>query len=61
MLPRTVASFYGTAVPRPYIMRDDLGTVVKDRVAAPRVNAALVGACSGCSLFTRHAHGYAVR
>ena len=45
MLPRTVASFYGSAVPRPYVVHDAAGEVKQDRVAKPRVNAALVGAC----------------
>ena len=44
ILPRTVASFYGSNVPRPYVVRDALGEVKQDRVAKPRVNAALVGA-----------------
>ena len=42
MLPRTVASFYGSTVPRPYVVCDALGEVKQDRVAKPRVNAALV-------------------
>ena len=45
ILPRTVASFYGSTVPRPYVVCDALGEVKQDRVAKPRVNAALVGAC----------------
>ena len=46
MLPRTVASFYGPTVPRPYVVRDTHGEVKQDRVGGkPRVNAALVGAC----------------
>jgi hypothetical protein len=44
ILPRTVASFYGASVPRPYVVRDADGEVKHDRVAKPRVNAALVGA-----------------
>jgi len=44
ILPRTVASFYGSTVPRPYVVCDALGEVKQDRVAKPRVNAALVGA-----------------
>ena len=47
ILPRTVASFYGSTVPRPYVVCDALGEVKQDRVAKPRVNAALVGACRG--------------
>ena len=47
ILPRTVASFYGASVPRPYVVRDASGEVKQDRPAKPRVNAALVGACAG--------------
>ena len=54
MLPRTVASFYGSAVPRPYVMHDREGEVLQDRVDKPRVNGALVGAralapCFACA------------
>jgi hypothetical protein len=44
MLPRTVASFYGGGLPRPYIMRNEVGEVVCTRIAKPCINTVLVGA-----------------
>ena len=43
--PRTVSAFYGTALPRPYLLLDKTsGEVKTDRLAPPKVNDALLGA-----------------
>lgn len=40
-----LSSFYGAAVPRPYVLLDkETGETVQDRVDAPQVNDALIGA-----------------
>ena len=43
--PRTVSAFYGTALPRPYLLLDKTsGQVKTDRLEPPKVNDALLGA-----------------
>lgn len=38
-----VANFYGNNVPRPFLIMDEDGESVKDRVDVPKVNDALIG------------------
>jgi len=43
-MPKTVEHFYGTQLPRPYLVIKQDGQVDRERLAPPRVNAALLGA-----------------
>ena len=50
-VPRTVSAFYGTALPRPYLLLDKTsGQVVKERVAPPKVSDALLGESQGAAV-----------
>jgi hypothetical protein len=40
-----ISSFYGNAVPRPFILLQPTGKPVDERVDPPRVNTALLGEC----------------
>lgn len=40
-----ISSFYGNNVARPYVVLNKDGQVDKSRVAAPRINDALIGEC----------------
>ncbi len=48
-LPRTVSAFYGTALPRPFLLYKGGVLVKEERVAAPRLNDALLGAFASVS------------
>lgn len=40
-----ISNFYGKNIARPYVVFNESGLVEKDRVDAPRINDALIGAC----------------
>ena len=54
-LPKTVTSFYGGTLPRPFLLLDKTtGQVTKERMAAPKLNDALLGASCSTSARSRH-------
>lgn len=47
-----LSSFYGDRLARPYVVLDDQGKEISDRVDPPRVNDALIGKTGLCRLMT---------